>query len=472
MADKQFLESLGRAYMSKVAYELQDHQKRVVDKLYSPDKRGVIAYHSMGAGKTLTALDAMKKAPGKKLMITPASLVDNVRKEAEKHGIKLGDDIEVMSYEYAVRNADLLNTNKYSLVIFDEAHRLRNADTARVQKLTPIIQNAGKVLMLSGTAGYNHPSDMAQLVHLIDPELKIPVERKDFESRYIDPETWGVKNKEELKSSIGKYIDVHNTPAASTDFPTTSERIIHTPMSDKQTDVYRFVEKSMPSVHRKAMRNNLPLSLRDTAQLNMFASGVRQAAVSPRHFDVTSVAEDSPKLIAAADSMAEHAKHPNFRGVAYSNYLDSGLDPFAELLRKRGLDPMVFTGKLSAKEKKRLVDTYNDSSTDPRILLLSSSGGEGLDLKGTRLMQILEPHFNQSKIDQVKARGARYKSHAHLPEKERHMDIEQYHSVLPERWWHRRFGISPDTAIDDYLHDASQRKQRVIDEIKNIVSTD
>lgn len=69
-------------------------------------------------------------------------------------------------------------------------------------------------------------------------------------------------------------------------------------------------------------------------------------------------------------------------------------------------DHDVFTGALTKEQKNQAVQRYNEDNGKPKVLLVSSSGGEGLDLKGTGLVQILEPHFNKSKIQQVVGRAA------------------------------------------------------------------
>lgn len=84
-------------------------------------------------------------------------------------------------------------------------------------------------------------------------------------------------------------------------------------------------------------------------------------------------------------------------------------------------------------------------------------------MKGTRLLQVLEPHFNQAKIDQVTGRGARYRSHADLPEKDRTLLIENYQSEFPKHWYNKWGLAKVLTAIDRYLQDASDRKQALID---------
>lgn len=62
-------------------------------------------------------------------------------------------------------------------------------------------------------------------------------------------------------------------------------------------------------------------------------------------------------------------------------------------------------------------------------------------------------------------RGARYKSHSHLPESERNLQVEEYHSTLPKHWYNK-IGIGGGMAIDGYLAQASARKQKLIDGVR------
>jgi hypothetical protein len=73
---------------------------------------------------------------------------------------------------------------------------------------------------------------------------------------------------------------------------------------------------------------------------------------------------------------------------------------------------------------------------DPvNIILLGPAGSEGINLKRTRVEIILEPDWNQSKMDQAIARGARSRSHAPpMPYEDRTIDL--YYIVLekPKNW--------------------------------------
>jgi SNF2 family DNA or RNA helicase len=457
--------------------ELKDYQQRVLDKLYGSDDspHGLIAYHSTGSGKTLTALSALQKAMQDKsdraLWVAPASLTSNFEKEKQKHGITFPGNVDVYSYEKARSIADELAKNKYKLTVLDEAHKLRNQDTGAATKLKPILGNSDKVLALTGTASYNDPVDTMNLIKLIDKNAPVITDKKKFYKSYVFPEKWTLKpkGKKELKEILNKYVDVYDTPQNSSDFPTVTHKDVQVEMSPHQVEMYDYFMRKLPSDLRLKVTRKLPMSPQDAGKLNSFSTAVREVSDSTAPFRKDIPIDDSTKLQLAAKNLLNMAKdNDNFRGLAYSNFLGAGLEPYKEILSKKGIQPLLFTGDLGKKQKNAIVSDYNTPG-GKKVMLLSSSGGEGLDLKNTRLIQILEPHFNKSKIKQVEGRGARYQSHIGLPEKDRNVLIEHYTSTLPRTMLQKALGKSSDTSIDEYLNYLSDKKQRLSDEIKGLV---
>ena len=485
---------MSNRYLVKIAEAtVQPHQKRVLDKL---DKStGVVAAHSMGSGKTLTALQAIDKAlkshPTKKVLVSvPAPLVSNMKEESEKHGIDISDPrVMLMSYEAAVKRSDELTKHDYSLAVMDEAHRLRNKETKRAADLDKVYERADKVLPLTGTPIYNKPSDIAVLVNKAAGGKVLPDDPKAFEERYIgkrkiEPgffakhvlgvtpgEQTYLKNTGELKQILQKYVDYHDAKMVNPeDFPTTHEKTIRVEMDDHQQKIYNFLEGNLPAPIRWKIRMGLPLDKKESANLNAFSTGVRQASNSTDPFTNRPHPEYvPPKIKKMADSFEDHLKAtPNFKGMAYSNYLDAGLRHYQQELGRRGIKAEIFDGSLSRKQKDEMKKRFNEGEL--KALLVSSSGAEGLNLKGTKLVQVMEPHFNKSKIDQVVARAVRYKSHEHLPEEERHVIVEKYHSTLKPSTMDKVLG-SHGKSIDEYLDNLSKEKHAIQEGIMNLVKT-
>lgn len=464
--------------IASIITELQPHQKRALRKAL---KNNLLMAHSMGSGKTLTAI-ATADAIGKPAtVLTPASLVENFRKEIAKHK-KGGPKIDVMSLPTAAsQNYEVPEGNT---LIIDEAHALRNSGTTRSAYVNKQAERAGRILALTGTPAYNSIENWAPLVNLAARQPLLPETEAAFRDAYLKEKriqpslfnrifhkvkpgvSYSLDDPNRLVSKIGPYVDIFD---ADVNKPEREEEYIEVPMDPDQAKTYKFVEGTIPAGLRYKLKHNLPPSKSEAATLNSFYSGVRQVSNTPAGFSTTNT-EPGAKLRAAAKTLAKHYKeNPKFRGFVYSNYLQAGLDPYGELLEKEGVPYSKFTGALTQRQKKDIVDDYNNGRTP--VIIGSGSASEGLDLKGTSLMQILEPHFNNARLEQVIGRGIRYKSHDHLPKAQRKVIVQRYVSTLPEEkksLLKRLFGIKEETptAIDQYLRTRSEEKEAIMQELK------
>jgi len=483
-------------YLEKIAKkkeqksELRPHQTDALDHL---DKaKGVVLHHSLGSGKTKTFLKAIEKYQNedkkkRALIIAPASLVTNVDKELKKHKINLDmDRLDVMSYEKAVNMADKLRKNDYSIAVADEAHRLRNTNTKRTKELRDIISGADRRLLATATGNYNKLSDISALVNIAANDNVLPEESKKMDEKYtkdvivkpsfkdslLGAKPESVKHldrKSELRKILKEYVSYYDSkddPEAAKHFPKKTEVIVPVEMSKEQQKYYKFAEGKIPFLLRMKIRHNLPLDKKEKANLNAFSTGVRQVSNGYKHLTTKGDAPYSPKILKAVESLQKGLKDDkNFKALVYSNYLDAGLKDYSAKLKELGIDHAVYDGSLSRAQKDELVKQYN--SGKKKVLLISSSGSEGLDSKGTKRVQVLEPHFNPSKINQVVGRAVRFGSHEHLPEEERKVLVEHFHSVHPKPLW----GKAP-YSIDKYLSENSDTKEELFDEVKSLMKND
>jgi hypothetical protein len=68
------------------------------------------------------------------------------------------------------------------------------------------------------------------------------------------------------------------------------------------------------------------------------------------------------------------------------------------------------------------------------LLLISSTGAEGLDLKNVRHIHIIEPYWNYGRVEQIIARGVRNNSHVALPAEEKNVQPYIYLAVPPNKY--------------------------------------
>lgn len=166
--------------------------------LRSPLSKGVILADEVGLGKTIEAalVLAQRWWEGKRhlLLIVPASLrkqwaqelrekfslrsiiLDAKRvKELQKTGVARPydrtDAIVILSYEYAARLSEELRRIAWDLIVFDEAHKLRNvykaATTARAAILRDALKERPK-LLLTATPLQNNLMELYGLVSVLD----------------------------------------------------------------------------------------------------------------------------------------------------------------------------------------------------------------------------------------------------------------------------------------------------------------
>ncbi len=63
-----------------------------------------------------------------------------------------------------------------------------------------------------------------------------------------------------------------------------------------------------------------------------------------------------------------------------------------------------------------------------KVIFVSETGSEGIDLKNIRQIHIMDPWYNMNRIEQIIGRGVRNCSHKHLPYSERNCEIYLYTS--------------------------------------------
>ena len=452
--------------MDKTAAELKTqllpHQERVVQRIEG--QPGLVVAHGLGSGKTLSSIAAVVKLqPDRTQVLVPAALQANYKKEIKKHVSGQLLPVEVGSLQNAVAKQQVPQAD---FLIIDEAHRGRNPQSKTYQLLEGA--QAKKRLLLTASPTYNRPSDVASLVNLAAGQRVLPM-GKAFDDRYVAkppsgllgalPFTRtreGLQQTGELQTALSRWVDYHKSQGK--DFPTVQQERYAVPMSKQQTRLHDAAWDQLSLVSKLRLRRGLPPDKKDLAAINQFQSQARQIASTERPYRKAGIPQEpTPKVQKAVDLFSAAAeKDPQHRALVYSNYLGT-LRDYSEALRKREVPHAVFSGQQSLKQRKQIVEDYNQGKL--KALLVSSAGGEGLDLKGTRQVQVLEPHWNTEKLKQVEGRAIRQGSHSHLPPAQRTVTVQRFESYPQGGLLGRRAGV------EQVLNDMADNKKRLNQEL-------
>jgi SNF2 family DNA or RNA helicase len=242
-------------------------------------------------------------------------------------------------------------------------------------------------------------------------------------------------------------------------------------MTSHQRDLYDAAISNAPSWVAQKVLRNLPPSKSEATQLNAFLTAARQIGNTTAGYDTYHTPEQ-PKIDAAVQHLQQMLeKNPNGKAVVYSNYLGSGINPYKAKLDALKIPYGEFTGEMNHQERDQLVKDSNANKL--RALLLSRAGGEGLDLKGTRLIQLLDPHWNSSLGSQVIGRGIRYKSHDDLPVEDRQVAVQHFLATRPRSSISERLHLSkPGHSADEYLRSLSEKKETLNQQFRDLYQKD
>jgi hypothetical protein len=127
--------------------------------------------------------------------------------------------------------------------------------------------------------------------------------------------------------------------------------------------------------------------------------------------------------------------------VLYSKYYHNGILLFADFLDKNGKKGKyaILHPDMSVEEHANVISKYNNGLLE--ILLIHPEITEGISLKGARQMHLLETPYNRAFQEQMIGRVVRYKSHMHLPVKDRHVDVYIWKAAMP------KFGLENNIAL-------------------------
>lgn len=185
--------------LSSARVDLNPHQvDAAMFALRSPLSKGVLLADEVGLGKTIEAALVLSQywwgRQRNLLLVVPASLrkqwatelmekfslpseildakrLKDIKVSGRPNPIGRGDSIVILSYEFAARIADAISMVPWHLVVFDEAHKLRNvyraAETSRAAVLRDALAGRQK-LLLTATPLQNNLMELFGLISVID----------------------------------------------------------------------------------------------------------------------------------------------------------------------------------------------------------------------------------------------------------------------------------------------------------------
>jgi hypothetical protein len=198
----------------------------------------------------------------------------------------------------------------------------------------------------------------------------------------------------------------------------------------------------------------------------------RQVSTDPSVLDKRLVGKDpyeySPKVKKVVDDLTSHLdENKANKSVIYGNLIKGQVDAVEEALKRKGIAYSKFLGMgqegMTAKTRPKELDDFKAGKK--RVLLISGAGAEGIDLKNTTMLQMLEGHYNPERIQQAESRVRRLGSFAHLPEEDRKVIIKRYtaspRASKMEKVYNAVGMTSSGSGVDKWIYTIADKKDKL-----------
>jgi len=404
--------------------QLRPYQKRGYNWLCSLlfSGFGCILADDMGLGKTVQSIAALLRLREEGLLangclvIAPAALLNNWEKELARFAPALGvsryhgnrrvldrkQDVFLTTYQTAVRDAEKLQAEAFSLLLVDEAHLMKNAET-RISKTVKQLRSQYRIA-LSGTPVENRLEDLRSLFDFILPGYL--GDASNFKTQYRIPIE--VMRSREQAEALQKITSPFLLRRLKTD-----KKIIKDLPEKIVANEYAALEKEQAALYQSVVAESIQKSEhadpkdRSALVLNLLTS-LKQICDHPRVYDKESPAASG--LSGKAQlllTLLEEILANREKTLVFSQYVET-LDCLDRIIKKElGEAPLIYHGGLNQKVR---ADTVNRFQNDPaaRIMLVSlRAGGLGLNLTAASRVIHYDLWYNPAVENQATDRAFR-----------------------------------------------------------------
>lgn len=380
-------EDLARAVQDEAFFpdgllcDLRRYQEWGVKYILHQEK--VLLGDEMGLGKTVQAIATMVslKNTGAThfIVVCPASVITNWCREISSksklsvtkiHGVGRtkaliswidSGGVAVTTYE-TTGYCKLDDGFRYSLLIVDEAHYIKNAEARRTINVKNLASKADRLLFMTGTALENKVSEMVSLIQVLQPQIANQVRGMEF-----------------LSSA-----------------PQFRLKIAPVYYRRKREDVL----KELPEmIENKEWCTLMPEE----------ESIYEQAVLQKRYSDARRVSWNIDDLSKSAKArrmleIIEEAESENRKVIVFSFFLDT-IRKVVQLLGKRCMNPI--NGSVSPARRQEIIDEFDNAPAGAVLAAQIQSGGTGLNIQSASVVILCEPQFKPSIENQAIARAYR-----------------------------------------------------------------
>jgi superfamily II DNA or RNA helicase len=401
--------------------QLRPYQKLGVAWLWHLHRHrlGGILADEMGLGKTLQALGLLsslrdpRETAGGSLVVCPASLLENWRREAARFAPQLrvfvhhgeqrlaaaqdlsAHDLVITSYGTLTRDQELFSSVEFACIIADEAQHIKNRRSQNAAALRAL--RARSRFLLTGTPLENSLDDLRSLFEFLLPGylVKVPAGLRGDERAWYD---------DRLRAQTAPYILRRTKQKVAPELPEKLEQVVWCELTPAQAALYRETqERSERELFDLEAGGASEQKLKFAALTQLLR--LRQICCDPRLVAPDSSADLSTKLDSFNELLAE-AVDDGHRVLVFSQFT-SLLTLLRGELDAQQTGYCYLDGSMPTRARQAEVDRFQASPEVPLFLLSLKAGGTGLNLTGADTVVHYDPWWNPAAEAQATDRAHR-----------------------------------------------------------------
>ncbi|XP_045139645.1 chromodomain-helicase-DNA-binding protein 1-like [Echinops telfairi] len=390
----------------------------------------------MGLGKTCQTIALFIYLAGRLndegpfLILCPLSVLSNWKEEMERFApglscaVYTGDKEErahlqpdlkqesrfhvlLTTYEVCLKDASFLKSFPWSVLVVDEAHRLKNQSSLLHKTLSEfsVVFN----LLLTGTPIQNSLQELYSLLSFVEPDVFSKEQVEDFVQRYQDIEKES-ETASELHKLLRPFLLRRVKAEVATELPKKTEVVIYHGMSALQKKYYKAIlmkdlgnQRVFPGEETQISFCTQGLCLGPRAV--SLEKGPSFLGVEPEPFAIGDHLIEASGKLHLLDKLLAFLYSRGHRVLLFSQ-MTQMLDILQDYMDYRGYSYERVDGSVRGEERHLAIKNFGQQPIF--IFLLSTrAGGVGMNLTGADTVIFVDSDFNPQNDLQAAARAHR-----------------------------------------------------------------
>lgn len=385
-----------------------------IDFLYR-HRFGACLADDMGLGKTVQTIAFLARhferigsaGEASVLIVLPPSLVFNWQEEFARFapGLKVVECLQKAAWAEAIGQAQIILTtydrvrldlssfdgHRFEIVVFDEAHNLKNVTAARTKAAARIDRRF--TLCLTGTPVENNASEFYSVMSAAVPGIFGTL--KAFKEYFRE-------SPDRILGRSRPFILRRTKEKILKELPKKEEHELFLQMSPLQKEMYTRTVAEVKAEVAEAYDD------RPEQQAGIVALAailrLRQVCVSPELLG-KHLPEHAPKFAYMADRLEELQAEGN-AALVFSQFI-GGLDQMEAVAKERGISYLRMDGRTPVSKRKEIVNAFQSGDGPSFFFISLKTGGVGLNLTRANYVFHLDPWWNPAVENQASDRAHR-----------------------------------------------------------------